>query len=310
MLKLSLTNGNSTEIAADVEELRLDAPLELYRDLPSFLLQTRRLKRLRIKIHHARHAAYWPYGDFEPCKSLDFLRNLHSLEELELYYFNKLSDGWVLRDLPNFRGINIGFKTRFDLDWLNSFAMEKLSVGLIGIISNHGKISAMKNLRSLGVENVEGDDLSVLRNLSKLEFLGIGGRVKSLAGVGGATSLHTLIMEMKFQDYGDFDQLRKLVKIRLQSCYDFASLEPLHAPDLKELVIYGSKSRSHVLESIKPLVRSQKLEKFIFGGIINDADVTPLLTLSQLRDCLIRPCYKDAIVSGLTDPSRLGVFRW
>lgn len=310
MPRLLLQNGSAARLATDAEDVVLDAPLGLYANLPDVLRRLTRLKRLRIKIHFARHSSLWPYGELDPYNNLEFLRDLNTLEELELYFLHRLTDGSAITELPKLRKVSIRYKTRFDLSWLNVSQIEALSLGLTQMVSHHEIITEMFNMRELEMSNVLSANLHWMRPLRNVGKLWLSGRVKSLEGIGGADNMRMLHLGLRFGDYGDFKQLRQLEELHLQSTYDFTSLEQMNTRQLRTLTIYGSKSKIQDLDSIKPLSRAMELEKFVFGGIIRDGNITPLLALPKLRDCMINPRYKDAIGGRLGDAARLGIFRF
>ena len=192
-------------------------------------------------------------------KNLDLLYNL-PIKRLELDYFSDCIDDYTI-DLGRFTCLNYVFSR-------SSY--------------NFKNIDKCLSLKTLTVQTWCSYDLTALGNcnIEKLKIL--SGKLKSINGICGLSSLKYLAIsyQRSLKDFAEMNHNANLEYLEIESC---GSLDLYHIPSiyhLKHLVIVGSQ----VIKNCSFFERFPNLEYLVLGVKILDGDISPL---SKLKHCAL-----------------------
>jgi hypothetical protein len=136
--------------------------------------------------------------------------------------------------------------------------------------------------------NVQIANLRRWTTWQQLRILTLAGRgVKSLEGLGSSQGLEQLtLLNLTMNDLSPLRELRHLQALTLRMVAGQADLASVAAaPALRSLVIDGTAQGDYLhLPTLKPLALAARLEEVaLLDATVDDGDLTPLATLSELR---------------------------
>lgn len=215
----------------------------------------------------------WPGG------SLEFLRGFPDLRTLALVRWDH-RDISVLASLERLESINLEcqFGT-FDFGVLPNLrdATVRWRPGATSLLHQPG-------LEKLLVDGYPNEDLRPLAALKRLRWLGLFSRkLVSLEGLADLVALQALSLTNcpSLVDLKALESAHPLKQLQFHSCRGVTSLEPMASlTSLKHLTL----EQSGRVGSVRPLQGLEHLEEvYLIGIIVEDGDLTPLLSLPSLR---------------------------
>lgn len=222
------------------------------------------------------------YGDGAVLKDLSFLKNCKKLKKLKIISFT-IEDYSALGELSSFT----------DLTFLNTSLTK----------NNAKQIGKLKNLRSLSIWDYSGEDLSALKNLTKLESLllavdsGYGFNKdlsKDLSFINKMKNLKELDLfvsyEVKLPSLGNLTKLEKLrvtcdyyaLNGEIKTISGLDKLKNLKVLDLCDLMGFSVSD----LSALADLKNLEELDLFDIGGIDTDT-LSRLPSLKKLGYCRV-----------------------
>lgn len=193
----------------------------------------------------------WGVKDISPISSLKNLRNLH----VDTFCKTKID----FADFPHLEDCYLewrrGAHSIFDCTTLKKLYINKYTT------KTTAAFHKLSNLEALSLANGSVADLSDLKTLNRLTFLGLYNlrRLTSLSGI---------------------EPLVKLTTLEIYGCSSLRNIRPVeHLVNLERFLLCDDRQ----IESIKPISALRKLREFLFYGTTNiaDGDLSPLLNFSR-----------------------------
>ncbi|MEP6754003.1 MAG: hypothetical protein ABJA67_00765 [Chthonomonadales bacterium] len=222
----------------------------------------------------------------EFAENLDFLYAFPQMELLLLTLYHEVNCKAIHR-LINLRNVSVIGNHQIEADLS---ALSKLEDYTSYAGGPPKGIENCKALRKLHIQGFKASDLSILKDLTNLEFVRIDGG--SLVSLGGIENCHMLDMlwlsyQYKLSDISAMEMLPSLREIEMQSCKKVATLRSFATlPKLKSLVLAGTGE----MDTVRYFEGNTTLERFIFveGSFVRDGDFSPLLAIPSLVDTSIQ----------------------
>lgn len=184
-------------------------------------------------------------------ESIDGLRHLTQLEELDFPPTKERFSLNILENFPRLRGLNL---------WHLDSKTPDLDI-----------VAASTGLRKLGLISCKFDNLDFLRDLPELYWLALnGGRCADLSAITSLPSLRGLVIyQTKVQDITPITRCTQLRHLELSTSAVTELPDLSTASNLRSISLSGLKN----LRDISPLMTAPKLTYLITGSL--NPDLTP-----------------------------------
>lgn len=288
-LKIFRDDGGAPIIVpVDTVELKIHEPISA---LVNFNEVIRSLPKLETLVCYVTD-----YGKTDFTRSLSFLNGAKRLKHLSLCSMPHLRDCASLAECKMLESLALtrhvtkvfDFSVLPSISSLRVFSVELPTNSMLARISKASQLTSLQ-VRS-GFKLATLEPLAGLTNLKNLRLW--SGSLASSRGLANFEKLEVLDLGYsKLRDTSELGSLKKLKKLKLLGNKAITSLEFLQRGGLEFLDMFEIPR----LESLKPLLRLQKLKEFRCEAKIMDDDLLPLTRIPTLEKAFIPGRYKSAL---------------
>ncbi|MGX7112616.1 leucine-rich repeat domain-containing protein [Gemella cuniculi] len=185
------------------------------------------------------------------------LEDLTNLEDLNLTN-NKIKDTHSLSKLKMLRQLSLRKNLMNNLDFLNDLNVQSLDISMNSVLKDYIPNNLrLDNMRSLNISGIGLDNISFLRNASRLESLiAEENTIKDITPLENLTTLRTLYLDRN--NISNIEALKKL-------------------ENLEELLLYKNN-----VENLEPLAGKKYLHRLMLNDNLGLEDISPLKDLPSL----------------------------